>query len=251
MSESKVELTNDCLARFEMFPNFRRQVNNADLRIASLKFSSDGEKLVVASNQRTLELYNCNTGLQENYFHLYKHGMSVIDYMDSADTILVGSVGATKGDYAVRALNMSTNKFLTNYIGHNRPSVSLAVKSENNLFVSGGFDKAALLFDFRIPKAQISLDGLPSVPLVALHPATDNLCAVGLEDNRIGLHDLRFLNYTPFTVFKLNPDQCKWISMKFSSDGDQILISTNSTKVQLINSFLGTNQMVITSKCEF
>lgn len=247
MDYDHLDLTPDMLASYRMFQNFRRPAPNDDKRMMSIKFSADGERLVAASNKRTLELYNCNTGLQENYFHMYKHGMSVIEYMEASDQILVGSIGVTKGDFAVRELNMTKNQFATSYIGHQRPSVSLAVNLEQKLFVSGGFDKSALLFDFRIPAAQLSLVNLPSVPLVALHPKTDNLCAIGLEDNRIELHDLRFL-HQPFTTFKFNKEPIKWINLKFSTQGDQLLISTDSSKVRIVNSFLGNVQAHLDSK---
>lgn len=248
MTTVEFELTDEFLAGFQMFPNFCRPVHNHDKRIMSIKFSPDGEKLVAASNQRTLEMYNCNTGTQEQYFQLYKHGMSVIEYMDKSDEILVGSI--TKGDCAIRELNMSSNRFVTSYIGHQRPSVSLSVDLEKKLFVSGGFDKSALVFDFRVPSAQLGLTDMPGIPLVALHPKTDNLCAMALENNRVELHDLRSLT-KPFTVFKLNPEQSNWVSMKFSPDGDQILISSDSSRIKVINSFHGSIQAIYSSKFPF
>lgn len=246
---SEIDLSDDLITRFEMFPNFRRPVNNEDRRVGSIKFSSDGERLVAANNHRILELYNCNTGQQVKPFYLFKHGMSVIDYMDANDRILIGSIGATKGDFAIRELDMTKNAFAISYVGHQKPSVSLSVNMEKKLFVSGGHDKTVLLFDFRVPSPQTGLTNLPAVPMVAIHPKTDDLCAVALEDNRIELHDLRFLK-APFTVFKFNSDPMKWTHFKFSPNGDQILISSNTPRIRIINSFNGTPQAILSSKYE-
>lgn len=244
--DDKIALTDILMSQFEIFPNFHRPINNPKKRIVSIKFSPSGDKLLAASNKRTLDLYNCNTAQQESYFELYKHGNSVIDYMDSDDTVLIGSC-AVGGDYAIRELNMTKNKYDACYTGHSAPAVSLAVNGEKKYFISGGHDKSALVFDFRVPSAQVSLADLPCWPLVALHPKVD-ICALGLENNRIELYDLRSLDHGPFCVFRLNVESIKWTNLKFSSDGKQLLISSNSSKIRLIDSFNGVVQKDFCSK---
>lgn len=238
-----------------LVPHFRSPLNLEE-RIISIKFSHDGENLVAASNINTIDLFDCNTNQQVGYFDLKKHGISVIDYMD-LNKILVGSkcATATRDDYDVRELDMQNNRFVTCYNGHKQPSVSLAVNPEKQFFISGGLDKSARLFDFRMRCAQISNLDLPAVPLVALHPATE-LCALALENNRIELYDVRGLNKGPFTVFEFNEEPNKWTSLKFSPNGDKMLICTDSTRMSVINSFDGRVDscmskylMILSKKC--
>lgn len=242
----KLHLTDKLMGQFEMFPNFHRPINNSDLRILWIKFSPDGEQLIAASNKRTIELYNCNSGQQAKFFQPTKHGISCIDYMDSNDVVLVGSY-AVKGDYAVRELNLVKNVYGSCYTGQRAPACSLDVDRERKYFITGGFDKTAMLFDFRIPTAQVSCSDLAGAPLVALHPKTA-ICALALDNNRIELYDLRAMNLGPFSIFKLNTDNVKWTSLKFSPDGRQMLISTDSSKIRVINSFTGVIQEVFGSK---
>lgn len=244
--ENKLDLTDNLMSQFEMFPNFHRPINSSDQRILWIRFSPNGESVIAASNKRTIELYNCNKGQQENYFRLTKHGICAIDYMDSNDVVLVGSY-AVKGDYAVRELNMTKNVYDTCYTGHVAPVRSLAVNREKKYFVTGGFDKSAMLFDFRIPTAQLSRSELSDAPLIALHPST-SIFAMAIDNTRIELHDLRSMNLGPFSIFKLNTDNVKWTSLKFSPDGRQLMISSNSTKIRIINSFTGAIQEVFGSK---
>lgn len=245
--DHEVDDTAIYMSSFNMFPNFRRPINNPDKRIQSIKFSPDSEQLVAASNQRTLELYSCNTGQQENTFRLYKHGVSVVDFIDANNKVLVGSIGAMKGDYGIRALDMTKNEFATNYTGHTKPSMSLAVDRGQRFFVSGSHDRTVQLFDLRTPHAESGRTNLSSAPLVALHPQTE-LLAVALDDSRIELHDLRCLSYGPFTTFRLNHDQIKWTSLKFSPNGNQLLVSSDSSKIRLLNSFTGIIQRVFGCK---
>lgn len=242
------EESDNLMRTFNIFPNFRKPVNNADVRIKGIKFSPDGQKLVAANNERVIELYDCNTARFEKHFQLFKHGISTIDYMDAADKIIVGS--NVRGDCTIRELNLTTNQYEASYIGHSQPSHSLSVNPASKLILSGGMDKSMLLFDFRTPNAQVARHNLSGVPLVAMHPYTD-LCAVGIDDCRIEIYDLRGIPFGPFAVFKLNYDNVRWTSFKFSSNAKQLLIGTNSPKIRVVNSKTGVIQQVFGSKFFF
>lgn len=229
--DTKADLDDELMAQFQMFPNFYRPINDDLRRIHWIKFSPSGEKLVSASNRNTLDLYNCNTAEREQFFDLQKHGISTMDFIDSDDTILTGSFGhIIKHDYALRELNLTKKVYGACYHGHKAPVKSLAVNPKKGYFVSGGHDKAALLFDLRNPTAQIHCADLSDAPLVALHPTSD-ICALALDNSRIELYDVRSMNLGAFTIFSLNPDNVKWTSLKFSPNGKQLLISSNTSKV--------------------
>lgn len=237
-----VRLTADVLASFRLYPNFVRPLDE-EKRIKSIKFTADGLKLVAASNQNTIELYGCDTGVLDKYVEA-DYGVNVIDTLHSSDRVLVGSVANS----LIRDLNMSTNQIVTKYYGHRKPSTSLAVDLKNNLFVSGGLDKSMLLFDIRTAGSQFELIDLPDVPLVALHPNRDYSCALALEDRRIELRDLRYLAKSSPMVFEFKSDLAKWISLKYSPAGDQMLVSTNGTKVFAFDPCNGSTQITFNSK---
>lgn len=244
---STTDLNDELMVQFQMFPNFYRPINDNEKRITGVKFSHDGEKLVAISNRFTLDVYNCNTAQRETYVDLQKHGISTFGFMDTNDTVLIGSVGRIRYDFALRELNLVKKQYGTCYFGHVAPVKSLAINTKKNYFISGGHDKMALLFDIRNPTAQISCTDLSEPPLVALHPTTD-ICALALDSNRIELYDIRAMNFGPFAVLKLNVDHVKWTSLKFSPNGKQLLISSNTSKIRLINSVSGVVQDVFGSK---
>lgn len=244
---TKTELNDESMAQFQMFPNFYRPINDDERRINWIKFSRSGEKLVAASNRFTLDLYNCNTAQRETYLELSKHGISTLDFIDSDDTVLIGSVGRIKYDYALRELNMSKKVYGTAYWGHGAPVKSLSINPKKNYFVSGGHDKVALLFDLRNPTAQVHCTDLSDAPLVALHPMTD-IVALALDNTRVELYDVRGMNFGPFEILRLNADNVKWTSLKFSPNGKQLLISSNTSKIRIINSISGAVQEVFGSK---
>lgn len=241
------EEADNLMRSFNIFPNFRKPVNNADVRIKSIKFSADGQKLVASNNERIIELYDCNTARFEKQLKVYKHGVSTMEYMDAADKIVVGS--EVRGDFGIRELNMTTNQYVATYIGHTQPSYSLSVNVASKLILSGGRDRSLMLFDFRTPNAQVARHDVSAIscPLVALHPTTD-LCAVGIDDSRIEIYDLRSIPIGPFAIFRLNNDNLRWTSFKFSENAKQFLIGTNSSKIRVVNSKTGAIQQVFGSK---
>lgn len=241
------EESDNLMRSFNIFPNFRKPVNNDDVRIKTIKFSADGQKLVASNNERIIELYDCNTARFEKQLKVYKHGVSTMEYLDAADKIVVGS--EVRGDFGIRELNMTTNQYVSTYIGHTQPSYSLSVNVASKLILSGGRDKSLMLFDFRTPNAQVARHNVSvtSCPLVALHPSTD-LCAVAIDDSRIEIYDLRGIPFGPFSVFKLNNDNVRWTSFKFSANAKQFLIGTNSPKIRVVNSKTGAIQQVFGSK---
>jgi len=57
--------------------------------------------------------------------------------------------------------------------------------------------------------------------------------AAGVDSETIKLYDLRTFGRGPFSTFKLTPDRAlNWISLKFSLEGNAILISTNGQSLK-------------------
>lgn len=55
-------------------------------------------------------------------------------------------------------------------------------------------------------------------------------------------HDRCFVLQGPFSTFKLQQEKdCEWTSLRFSTDGKMILLSTNGPVLRLIDAFQGTH----------
>lgn len=220
---------------YEMRTCFRSYVPNMDKHISSIKFSSDGEKLISANNQNTIELYDCSTTEQQT-IPCQKYGSGIVDFINGPDNIIVTS---TKCGHAVRELSIEENCYKACFTGHSDLVTGLAMKGDQNCFLTASRDKKVMLWDIRVPHAQNAHAGLPEPPLIGWHP-NGQMFAVGLPDaNIIRLFDTRGLENGSFTKFIFNPELNKWTSLKFSPDGNQILASTNGSYVRIIDSFTG------------
>lgn len=227
--------TDAILKSFEMRIPFRCHIPNMDKRISSIKFSSDGEKLISCSNQHTIEIYDCSTATQQT-IPCRKYGSGIVDFSNSPDNVIVTS---TKRGHAVRELSIEENCYKTCFSGHSDLVTGLAMNGDRNCFLTASRDKKVLLWDIRTPNAQHAHTDLPEAPLIGWHPS-NLMFGVGLPDaNIIRLFDIRGMESGSFAKFIFNPDLSKWTSLKFSPDGNQILVSTNGSTVRIIDSFTG------------
>lgn len=234
-------MLNDRLMKsFHLRSSFPSFIPHQDKRIISMKFSNDGEKLVASSNYNNLKIYNCDIASQEYSLMLNKYGSGITDFMDTNDRVLITS---TKRSHSVRELNVEKNAYQTKYDGHSGLVTSLSVHREKRFFLTGSEDKSVLLWDFRCQNPQNAQTDMADVPLTAFEPKGD-MFIIGLQSKLIELYDIRGLGYGPFNEFKINPDESKWTSMKFSPTGEQILISSSGTKIRLIDSVFGKLQQV-------
>lgn len=236
---------NDGIMR-SFYPRYS-YVNNTphpDTRVTSIKFSQDGNKLVSVGNDRSVRLYNCDQGTVEQTVNVKKYGGLLVDFMDANDRVLVTS---SKIDHSVRELNLVKQSYQTIYGGHTEPVISLAVHHGKRIFLTGSLDKSVALWDFRSPNAQSYQNKLPSdSPLVAFE-SSGNMFIVATSE-AIQLYDLRGLRYGPFSEFAFNGDNAKWTNVKLSKKGDQILMSSSSSKIRLIDGIFGRLQQNFESK---
>lgn len=224
--------TEALLQSFKMFPCHMR---NRDKRITSIRFSSDGEKLISSSNFNAIEIYDCST-IKQNTIPCQKYGSGIIDFTNSTNNIIVTS---TKRGHDVRELSIEENCYKTCFSGHSDLVTGLAMNTDQNYFLTASRDRKVLLWDIRAPKAQHAHTDLPEPPLIAWHPS-NLMFGVGLPDaNIIRLFDIRGMESGSLAKFIFNPDPNKWTNLKFSPDGNQILVSTNGSRIRIVDSFTG------------
>lgn len=237
-------LTDNLVQKFRLVTVFRDYTPNFDKRINALSFSTNGINAISSTNNGTIDVFDCNKGIQTSTIFLRKYGCGVVDFTDIEDTIVVAS---TKQNHAIRSLNIETKKYLTYFVGHNEMVNSLCVHRANNVFLSASNDKSIRLWDVRSPRSQ-SMTSFNEPPLVAWEPS-GTLFAVGLDSKFIKLYDLRGMENGPLAGFTFNKENnCNWTNLKFSHNGEYILISTNSSKIRVIESFFGKIKNCFRSK---
>lgn len=229
-------LSDDLVRKFQPTAHFRDFAPNNDKRINSMAISQNGQTLISASNYHVLDVYDCNRGTQTNVIHLRKYGCGVVDFVDNDNQNIL--ISSKKRDHIIRPLNIETKSYGTYYVGHRDFLSSLCVHRSSGLFLSASMDKTVRLWDTRSPRG-VSVATFDGSPVCAWDPS-GVLFGVGVDSHQIQLFDIRGLDNGPFCSFVWNKEfNCEWNSLKFSSDGKQILISTNGTKLRVVDSIYG------------
>lgn len=248
------KLSDEVLQSFVMRIQFQSYLS-LHKKHSSIKFSANGKTLIASHNDNSIETFDCDTS-QRKLIPSQKYGCGLIDYCNNDENILVTS---TIRDKAVRELCIEKNVYTTCFLGHTDSITALAVHPNKNAFLTGSLDKRILFYDIRIATAINAQTHLPDTPLISWNP-NGVMFAVGLDEHSIGLeeknggskrnssgskgrtvrlYDIRGLGNGPVQKFNFNAESSTWQSLKFSPNGEKILISTNGTKVQVIDSFFG------------
>lgn len=229
-----VPLSDGIMKSFYPRFSFPRCNPHPNKRITSIKFSASGTHLVEVGNDHVVKLYNCDQGTTEQTMDVRKYGGLLADFMDGNDRVLLTS---TKKDHCLREMNFTRRGYQTVYDGHTDLVVSLAVHRESHIFLTGSKDKSVGLWDFRTQLPQSYQNKMSDTPLVAFE-SRGNMFVVGLP-HTIELYDLRGLGYGPFNEFAFNRDDTNWTNIKLSPKGDQILMSSSSARIRLMDAFFG------------
>lgn len=239
-------LNDEVVANFSPTTHFRSFTPNNDKRVNSMAFSEDGNILIASSNHHVIDVFDCNHGIQKNFVPMQGHGCGVIDFTDNgAENVIVSS---QKKDNTIRLLNIEKQAYGTLFVGHTSLVTSIGVHRPSHLFLSGGMDNTIQMWDTNSANC-ISKARFDNTPLCAWAP-DGNLFAVGVNSQQIYLFDVRGLSNGPFATFDFNKDPtCEWTSLKFSHDGKQFLISSNGTKIRVIDSTYGKIIHPFLSKC--
>lgn len=245
------KLSDDILQSFEMRIWFRSYLSSHENH-SSIKFSDSGKTLITSRNDNAIETFDCNTS-HRNLIPSKKYGCGLIDYSNNDQNILVTS---TIRDNAIRELCIEKNMYNTCFLGHTDSITALAVHPNKNTFLTGSLDKRILLYDIRVATAQAAETHLPDTPLISWNP-NGMMFAVGLDESSIGLetkncgskrsrisrtirlYDIRGFANGPVLKFNFNAEPSTWQSLKFSPNGEKMLISTTGAEIRVIDSFSG------------
>jgi len=226
-----MHLTDDTVRGLRIAKVFRAN----ESRINSLSFFANGEAVVCSSDDDTITIYDCMTGLPRRVLNSRKYGVDFIRWTHANNAAIHAS---TKLDDAIRYLSLHDHKYIRYFSGHTKKVTCLCMSPIDDTFLSGSADKTLRLWDLRAPVAQ-GIMKLNSRPVAAFDPE-GLIFATGINSESVKLYDLRSYDKGPFSTFKLEREKdCDWTEMKFSPDGKLILISTNGSVIRLLDAFQG------------
>lgn len=202
-----------------------------------LDFTQNGESAVSSSDDDCIVIYDIRIGKQTGTLYSKKYGVDIIRYAHrDTETVVYSS---NKQDDTIRYLSLSDNKFIRYFPGHAARVIALSMSPVDDTFISGSLDKTVLMWDLRAPNYQGSISTLGK-PICCFDPA-GLIFAAGVESQVIQLYDIRAFNKGPFASFESRFSRvCEWTGIKFSNNGEQILISSNGGMIRVLNAFNGS-----------
>lgn len=232
-------LNNEMFSKFQVAKAFPATNNN------SLDFDDSGSFLLTSSNDETLAVYDAKLGKLKNTAYSKKYGCNLAKFTHKSTAIIYAS---TKEDDAIRYLSIYDNKYLRYYKGHTARVTSLKMSPQDDTFLSSSLDETVRLWDLRTPNCQGLMTTVVGMgPSVVGFDQGGLVFGVGMQSRLLRLYDLKNYENGPFASFDIakvinwnKPFYPQWSNIRFSNDGNNILISTKMDVIFLIDAFDGS-----------
>jgi WD40 repeat protein len=151
----------------------------------SVAISSDNSKIVSGSSDRTIKLWDLDTGKLLNTLEGHTNHVNSVATTSDNSKIVSGS-----SDRTIKLWDLDSGKLLNTLEGHRGPIHSVAITSDNSKIVSGSDDKTIKVWDLDSGKLIHTLEG-HSAAVNSVAITSDNSKIVsGSDDKTIKLWDL-------------------------------------------------------------
>ncbi|KDE07220.1 hypothetical protein MVLG_02443 [Microbotryum lychnidis-dioicae p1A1 Lamole] len=244
-SSSTIALTPDVMVSLKPSKVFRKHIE-VDKQYTSLSFDDKGEFLVTAAEDETMQIFNVRTGKHKNQHYSKKYGVHLARFTHKNTNVIHAS---TKGSDDIRYLSLHDNNYIRYFKGHTKKVVSLEMSPVEDHFISGATDDTVQLWDLRAQKAQGKLH-IAGHPCVAFDP-TGVIFVVALNlRSTLLFFDKRDYDKQPFLHVNLDDQELSKISfpprvpiytsIKFSNDGNKLLVGTSGDVHYVLDAFTGS-----------
>jgi COMPASS component SWD2 len=160
-----------------------------------------------------------------------KYGVRLTRFLDYEHVIHSSTV-----DNTLRLLNITGDGYLRYFPGHADEVTSIAV-SKSLTFASAAKDSSVRLWDPRT-QTRIKMMNFPSLPLVAFHP-TGDVIAVAYKSSIVELFAKNNFDESSNKFEFEKIDGVEWTGIKFSDNGKNLLVTTNSSSILVFDAVLG------------
>jgi WD40 repeat protein/tRNA A-37 threonylcarbamoyl transferase component Bud32 len=205
--------------------------------VYSVAFSPDGTRIVSGSRDKTLKVWDAQTG--EEVLTLTGHTEAVLSVAFSPDCkrIVSGS-----GDNTLKGWDAQTGEEIRRLKGHSSSVLSVAFSPDGTRIVSGSADKTLRLWDAQTGREILSLKGHTGpVNSVAFSPDGTRIVSGG-QDRMLRLWDAR----TGREILTLKGHSGPVLSVAFSPDGTRIVSGSEDRTVQVWDAQTGQETITLT-----
>lgn len=129
--------------------------------VNSLDFSAQGEQLITASDDDSIQVYTLSQGKHAKTIWSKKYGCSLIRFTHDTASVLHCNGNSTEHlqsdalhssdahHHTVKYLSLHDNKYLRFFTGHTAPICSMAMHPLNDTFLTASLDSTVRIWDLR------------------------------------------------------------------------------------------------------
>lgn len=206
--------------------------------VNSLDFTKDGEGLLSSGDDNKLCLYSSTQGTMDRVAQCNAHGATLARFTHDPVSVIV----ASPTDHAIRYMSFHDSRYMRSFRAHTDSVVALEMSPKEDIFASASMDDTARLWDLRHTNCAgvMRFQGGGHRPAVAFDPQ-GIVFAAAICGGRIKMFDVRAYDKGPFLTF-LTGDlggSKSFSSIKFSNDGNAMLVATTQGVHALLDAFSG------------
>ncbi|OJJ50984.1 hypothetical protein ASPZODRAFT_148361 [Penicilliopsis zonata CBS 506.65] len=232
---------------------FRTSKQDAPNYVTSLDFDDQGEFLVAAGDDETIQVFDIKEGKSTKSVPSKKYGVHLARFTHHSRQILHAS---TKVDDSLRLLDLHNESYVRYFSGLSDKVVSLALSPGSDSFISCSKDDLVTLWDLGSRNAQGKLK-LSTPYLVAFDPSASVIAIASQSTSSVLLYDFRNYDKSPFSTFDLAAYEERytpstrgraWTRLEFSNDGKLLLVGTDYHGHFVLDAFEGTLKAFLVGK---
>ncbi|KAI4258619.1 MAG: hypothetical protein LQ352_001154 [Teloschistes flavicans] len=204
--------------------------------VTSLDFDDEGQLLLAACSDDSLQLYSARDGTHQKLCLSQKYGCHLARFSHHSQSIYYAS---TKFDDNIRYLSTHDNNYIRYFKGHSAAVTDLAPCPSNDMLLSCSADNTVRLWNSKSQYAQARLN-LATPYLATFDPTASVIAIASASTSSILLYDLRNYEQEPFATFDMreydppSSNLPEWTKLEFSNDGKSLLVSTNHGQGHLL-----------------
>lgn len=203
-------------------------------RIKSMDFHDNGETFVYSQNssggQKEVVVLRLSEKIHKAIIKVQKYGANICKFIDEEHIV----TSSENNEDSLRLLNLTQTNYIRYFPGHSKAVISLSVS--DRLIIASSKDSTVRLWDVRHQESIKRIE-FPSPALVAFHPLGE-LFAVAVNST-IEIFSRKDYNES-INKFEFDKvDGVEWKGLKFSSSGDLLMVTTNSSSIWIIDAIKG------------
>lgn len=235
----------DIIRNYRPTKAFRPPKQETPTHVTSLDFDDQGEYLVSAGEDETIQVFDIKEGKQTKMVPSKKYGAHLARFTHHSRQVLHAS---TKVDDSLRLLDLHNESYIRYFTSHTDKVTCLALSPGSDAFISCSKDETVTLWDLNSRNAQGKLK-LATPYLVAFDPSATVIAIASQSTSSVLLYDFRNYDKPPFATFDLAPHEERytpstrgraWTRLEFSNDGKNLLVGTDYHGHFVLDAFDGT-----------